>query len=132
MPAPITALYAGLLALLLIALASRIPLLRRKHHVGIGSGGNAELSLAIRVHGNAIEYIPAGLILLLIAELNGMPAWFLHSAGGAFFLARIMHAFGLSGSPGYSKGRFFGTALSWLVIAVLALSLIAVPLMPLV
>lgn len=132
MPAPITALYAGLLALLLIALASRIPLLRRKHRIGIGSGGNADLSLAIRVHGNAIEYIPAGLILLLIAELNGMPPWFLHLAGGAFFLARIMHALGLSSSAGHSHGRFFGTALTWLVITVLALALIFIPFIPLV
>ncbi|HEX7031345.1 MAG TPA: MAPEG family protein [Gammaproteobacteria bacterium] len=124
MHAPVTALYAGLLALLLIALAARVPLLRRKHRVGIGSGGNPELALAVRVHGNATEYVPAAVLLLLLAELNGLPAWSLHAAGSGFFLARIVHAVGLGGNAGYSTARFLGTALSWLVIAVLAATLI--------
>lgn len=124
MHAPVTALYAGLLALLLIALASRIPLLRRKHRVGIGSGGHADLALAARVHGNATEYVPVALILLLLAELNGLPAWSLHLAGSGLLLARIVHAAGLGREAGYSAGRFAGTALTWLVIVALALALI--------
>jgi len=124
MHAPVTALYAGLLALLLIALVARVPLLRRKHHVGIGAGGNAELALAIRVHGNATEYIPTALLLLLLAELNGFPAWSLHAAGSVLFLARIVHAVGLGGNAGYSTGRFTGTAVTWLVTVTLAIALI--------
>lgn len=120
MSAPITALYGSLLALLVIALASRIPLLRRKHRVGIGHGRNDELALAIRVHGNAIEYVPLALLLLLIAELQGMAAWGLHLAGSALFLARILHAIGLGRSAGTSGGRFIGTALTWTVVIVLA------------
>lgn len=124
MHAPVAALYAGLLALLLIALASRIPLLRRKHRVGIGSGGQPDLALAARVHGNATEYVPIALILLLLAELNGLPAWSLHIAGSSLLLARIVHAAGLGRHAGYSFGRFAGTALTWLVIVALALALI--------
>lgn len=124
MHAPVTALYAGLLALLLVALAARVPLLRRKHHVGIGSGGHADLALAVRVHGNATEYVPAAVLLLLLAELNGFPAWSLHAAGSGFFLARVLHAIGLGGNARYSAGRFFGTALTWLLIVILAAALI--------
>lgn len=123
--APVVALYAGLLGLLMIALAVRIPLLRGRHKVGIGNGGNAELALAIRVHGNATEYIPVFLVLLLVFELQGFPAWAVHFAGSLFFLARILHAAGLGGSAGYSFGRFTGTALSWTLIVVLAIALIA-------
>ncbi len=124
MHAPVTALYAGLLAILLVALASRVPLLRRRHRVGIGSGGHEDLALAARVHGNATEYVPAALILLLLAELNGFPAWSVHASGSTLFLARIVHAAGLGGNAGYSAGRFAGTALTWLVMLVLAAALI--------
>ncbi|HEX7046754.1 MAG TPA: MAPEG family protein [Gammaproteobacteria bacterium] len=124
MHAPVTALYAGLLALLLIALAARIPLLRQKHRVGIGSGKQPDLALAMRVHGNATEYVPIALLLLLLAELNGFPAWSVHAAGSGLFLGRILHAFGLGRSAGASPGRFIGTALTWLVIVTLAASLI--------
>lgn len=120
MSAPITALYASLLSLLVIVLASRIPLLRRKHRVGIGHGRNDELALAIRVHGNAVEYVPLALLLLLLAELQGMAAWGLHLAGSGLFLARILHAIGLGSSAGMSNGRFVGTLLTWTVVIVLA------------
>ena len=43
----ITALYAGLLALWQIFLGYRISVMRRKHKVGIGSGGNLELNIAV-------------------------------------------------------------------------------------
>lgn len=129
MPAPVTApvsaIYAALLALLIVALASRIPLLRRRHRVGIGSGGNEQLALAVRVHGNAVEYIPVFLVLLLLAEIGGLAAWALHAAGSLFFLARVLHAFGLGRSPAMSFGRFWGTAASWTIIVVLAATLLA-------
>lgn len=125
MHAPVTALYAGLLALLVIALAIRVSLLRRRHRVGIGAGDHASLALAMRVHGNATEYVPLALVLLLLAELNGFPAWSLHAAGSGLFLARVLHAFGLGRYAGSSPGRFAGIVLTWLVMAALAAALIA-------
>ena len=66
----ITALYAGLYALLLLALAVPISLRRMKLGIGINDGGNTELSRAIRVHANAVEWGLPILLLLLVAELN--------------------------------------------------------------
>ena len=120
----ITALYGGLLALLLVALAARIPLLRTRLRVGIGHGEHKELALAIRVHGNATEYVPLALLLLLLAELQGFPGWALHVAGSTLFLGRILHAWGLAGSAGASPGRFIGTLLTWTVMIMLAGALI--------
>ncbi len=40
-----------------------------------------ELQTAIRVHGNAIEYIPISLILLLLMEMNGAQVWMIHICG---------------------------------------------------
>ncbi|VDR26351.1 Inner membrane protein yecN [Raoultella terrigena] len=67
----VSALYAVLGALLLIKFSFDVVRLRTQYHVGYGDGGFSELQVAIRVHGNAVEYLPIGLILLLFVEMNG-------------------------------------------------------------
>ena len=122
----ITGFYAGLIALLAVALAARVVRLRLRHKVGIGDGGIPELARAIRAHGNLIEYAPLVLVLLLIAELGAaLPAAWLHVAGAVIVGGRLLHAWGLSRSAGRSPGRFVGTALTWFAILALALVLIA-------
>ena len=120
MSAPVSALYAGLLALLLLGLAARVSLLRSKLNIGTGHGNDATLARAIRVHGNAVEWIPPMLALLLIAEIDGASRGFLHVCGATFMIARIVHALGLSRTSTASPGRFWGTGASWLVLAALA------------
>jgi hypothetical protein len=118
--APVSALYAGLLAALLLVLGGRVSLLRSKLNVGTGHGNDAELARAIRVHGNAVEWILPMLILLLLAEIDGASRWFLHSCGATFIAGRVAHAVGMSRTSKASSGRFWGMAASWLVIAALA------------
>ncbi|MDX1444196.1 MAG: MAPEG family protein [Gammaproteobacteria bacterium] len=130
MPVPITAFYAALFGLLLIAVSARIPVWRRRLKVGIGSGGDEMLARLIRVHGNFTEYVPTSLILLVLNELNGSPMVLLHGAGITLLVGRIIHAFGLTSSSGYSSGRFWGTSLTWLVILVLSLQLLYSVLFP--
>ena len=60
----VTALYASLLALVFLGLSFNIIRLRRLLRVGVGDGGEKELSKAIRIHGNFSEYMPLALILL--------------------------------------------------------------------
>lgn len=118
----ITALYAGLLGILYLSLAALVVANRRRARVGLGTGSDTALERAVRVHGNFAEYAPLFLVLLLVAELSGGTALLLHAAGAAFFLARIGHALGLTQSSGTSRGRFFGTLVSWIAILVLALT----------
>jgi uncharacterized membrane protein YecN with MAPEG domain len=106
---PVTAVYASLLAVLVVILALLVVRLRRGLKVGIGDGGNRDLARAIRVHGNAIESIPLFLILLGVYELNGGSATLLHVFGSVFFLARILHARGMLATAGASRGRVIGT-----------------------
>jgi len=120
--APITALYAGLHALLLLGLVAPIVLARYRHGVGIGDGGHGDLQRAIRVHGNAVEYVPTVLILLLLFEMNGGPGWAAHLAGAGFFVSRCAHAWGLSHSSGRTLGRALGTLGTWLILVALALA----------
>lgn len=117
----ITALYAGLSALLIIALAFRVVAFRRGNKVGLGSGGHHMGQVLVRAHANAVEYVPLALLLMLIAEINGLSDVWLHCLGGALILGRALHAVGLiAGKGGYHFGRFTGTSLTWLVILVLA------------
>jgi uncharacterized protein len=118
----ITALYAGLLAILYLVLAGSVVSQRRRAKVGLGTGGDTALERAVRVHGNFAEYTPIFLLLLLLAELGGAAAWLLHLSGAGYFLARIGHALGLGRKSGVSRGRFFGTLVSWVAILVLALA----------
>lgn len=117
----VTGLYAGLCALLVLVLALRVVQFRRTNKIGVGFGGNHSGEVLVRAHANAVEYIPLALLLMLIAEINGLSAVWLHCFGGAFLLARIAHAFGLvAGKGGYHAGRFNGTLFSWIIIVILA------------
>ncbi len=119
-PVPVTALYAALCAILVLALALRAIVLRWQTKTGIGDGGDRRLARAIRIHGNAVEYVPVALILLLVAELDHAPAVLLHGCGAALVAARIAHALGLARTAGVSIGRSVGIGVTFGVIAVLA------------
>ena len=120
LPVPVTALYAGLLALLLVVLTLRVVRLRWKFRVGLGDGGERAMTRAIRVHGNATEHVPVALLLLLVAELNHAGPALLHGCGAVLVVARLLHAVGLGKSAGASWQRAAGTVGTVGVIVVLA------------
>lgn len=120
----IAGFYAGLCALVVLALAVRVMLLRFRHGVGLGSGGNAELERAIRVHANAIEYVPLALVLLVALALEDTPPAWLHAFGIVLVVARLLHAYGLSRNAGTSFGRASGAGLTVLVMVAMAVLLV--------
>ena len=120
MSVPITGFYAALTALLVLAFAARVIVLRWSTKTGLGDGGDRRLARAIRIHGNAIEFVPIALILMLAAELSGAAAPLLHGCGIALVAARISHALGLSRTAGTSAGRMLGVIATIAVILVLA------------
>ena len=120
----ITLLVASLHALLYVALSLRVVLLRKGRGVGIGTGGDAELARAVRVHGNFAEYVPLTLLLMALCELAGVGALWLHRGGGLLLLGRILHAIGIQIPKAPNKPRLFGTLFFWLslgLFSVLAL-----------
>jgi len=116
----ITGIYASLLACFILVLALNVIRVRRKYRIGLLDGGNEHLMRAMRLHGNAIEYIPIVLILFVIAEANGLSIWLLHIIGISLIGCRLWHAWGLSHSSGISKGRYFGTLGTCIIIVILA------------
>lgn len=122
MPVSITLFYAGLNGLIAIALALGVVRQRQRTRTDFGSGGNPALERAIRAHGNFVEYVPLILILLLLLELCGTPAWRLHTMGAALTLGRVLHGWGLSRSSGRSFGRGVGIVLTWIVLVAASVS----------
>jgi len=112
----VTAIYAGLLALMMVFLAAQVVRLRGKHRVTLQDGGNPDLMLGIRVFGNFAEYVPMALVLMMLAESAGTPSWAVHGLGVALIVGRVAHALGLRHDRGTTPGRLVGMNLTWGVI----------------
>lgn len=123
--ANITALYAGILALLYMVLAIRVIGARRQAQVGLGTGDDPELLRRVRIHGNFAEYVPICLLLMLLLELGGVPAWQVHVAGVLLVAGRMSHAYALSLTSGASIGRVIGMTGAFLVLILGGLRAIA-------
>ncbi len=120
----ITALFVALHVVLLLVLAVRVVVSRRRHRIGLGDGAQEHMQQRVRAHGNAAEYIPIAMVELLALELLGLPALWLYVAGGALLLGRILHPLGLSRSSGVSFGRMYGMLLTWLSMLGMAVALL--------
>ena len=118
---PVTALYAGLLAALYLALTYRVILFRRGRRVDLGDGGERLLARYIRGHGNFAEYVPLALVLLLVLELGGWPRWLLHLLGLILLAGRLAHAWSFSVEqlrlPSRTAGMVLTTAMLVLAAA---------------
>ncbi|MGQ0801738.1 MAG: MAPEG family protein [Pseudomarimonas sp.] len=110
----ISPLYVALGGLLLLVLTIRVIVHRRDKKIGIGDGGDHLLLRKVRAHGNAVETLPIGLLMLVSLELSGGGAVLLHGLGAALIVGRALHAWGLSGSAGVSFGRMVGMLLTML------------------
>ncbi len=118
----VTPVYAGLLGLLLLALSVMVIMNRRRARVALGTGGDAGLERAVRAQGNFVEYVPITLLLMLMAEWQGTPAWLLHAMGVALLAGRSAHAFGLHGAV--MLARQAGMALTFTVLVIASVAAI--------
>jgi len=116
-PAQAAALWSGLLILMMVVLSVRVVMARQANKVLLGDGGNAQVTLAGRVFGNASEYIPVGIAALAALTLLGLPAYAIHAVGGVLFLGRLLHAVGLSDRKP-TAGRVGGMVLTFLALVV--------------
>lgn len=110
----VTPIYLGLIMLLTLPLVYRVVKIRQQ--------GDAldpdELNHRMRVHANLIEYAPLVLLMLASLELMGLEDLYLHILGALFVAARVGHAIGYGSTTGFSYGRFVGTLVTWIIMAV--------------
>lgn len=118
-------LWSGLMVLLLVFLSLRTIFTRKRLKVSLGDGGSPEMTAVSRVFGNAAEYIPPLLIILVLMALLGFKPVWIHALGGAMFLGRVLHAWGLGKAKQPSFGRMAGMILTQLTLLGGALALIA-------
>ncbi len=122
----VTALYAAILAGIMIWLSVEVIKQRRKAQIKYADGGIDALQVARSAHGNSVDYIPITLILMALLEYNGANVWLIHLTGLAFVIGRIMHAKSILADK--LKGRITGMKLTFTVIATLiVLNLIYLP-----
>lgn len=118
----VTPIYAGLLALLFLGLSYRVVLGRRGLRISIGHGDDKDMEKRMRVQANCAEYAPFGIILLAMAEMQGMPIWLVHVSGVALLLGRMLHAYGLGSSPQVPFARVWGMYLTIGMIMITAVA----------
>ena len=110
----VTPVYAGLIAVLMAVLSTRVGLLRGKYGVALGDGGQTELALAIRRFGNLSEYAAMAVVVLGLMEVTGWSPGWLHAYGLALVAFRLIHVvvlFDDMGAPGWKKaGRAVAAA----------------------
>lgn len=112
----ITALYAAVLALVLVVLSVRTLRLRRKLKVAIGHGNQPLLERAMRVHANFCEYVPIALLLVYFLEAANVNPYWIHALGIGLLVGRLLHAFGVSKASENYRYRIIGMALTFTVI----------------
>ena len=121
---PVTALYAGILAIIAVVLGGTVGATRGKLKVPLGDGGHNSLVVANRRHMNFVENVPLVLILFGLMELNGTPKMWLHVLGIILVLARIIHPLGLSMENMSQPARVVGAAATVLVTLAAAATVI--------
>jgi uncharacterized protein len=117
---PVSALYAGLLAVIFVVLSVRVIAVRRDAKVSLGDGGNAGLLRRIRAHANFAEYVPMALLLMGLAETLLAPKLWLHAIGLTLLVGRLVHVYGVSADLKTFGPRVTGMVLTFTAILMLA------------
>ncbi|HHF3116198.1 TPA: MAPEG family protein [Vibrio alginolyticus] len=122
----ITALYANILAILIIWLAVQVIKQRRLNQIAYADGEVEALQIARSTQSNATEYIPITLILMALLEFNSAyPTW-IHLTGIIFVIGRVIHAKGILKKD--LKKRIRGMQVTFLVIlSLVVLNMIYLP-----
>lgn len=122
---PVTAVFAAVTGLLLLVLSTHVVRFRLKYRKGMGVTDDRDFEAAVRAHANLVEYAPLGLLMLGLAEFNGVPGQLVYWAGMALVVGRVLHAWGMiNGRGGTHWARMAGIVLTWLAILVAALLLL--------
>ncbi|MGC6534635.1 MAG: MAPEG family protein [Parvibaculales bacterium] len=87
----ITIIFAAIFGVLHVIFTLRVGGYRFTSKINFGDGGDMELRNRMRGHGNFIENVPIGLLLLLLNELNGLADSWLIALGSVFLLSRVVH-----------------------------------------
>ena len=104
----ISTLYAAMLGLMFVPFTVYVGIYRAQSNILLLDGGDAELARRIRAQANFIETVPLAVILLVLMELNGAPAVWLHALGSVLVSARLIHYVTIATNPANTTPRAVG------------------------
>jgi uncharacterized membrane protein YecN with MAPEG domain len=120
---PVTAFHAGLLGFGFLYLSLRVVQQRHAYRLALGTQHRL-VERAVRAHGNFAEYVPLALVMMALAEANGLPDWALHVLGVVLLAGRAAHAYGISREPEEMKWRSIGMGLTFTMLGAASAALI--------
>ncbi|MDP3314815.1 MAG: MAPEG family protein [Devosia sp.] len=121
-----TTLYAIALIPIWLVLWIRVTSIRSAIGCSIGDAGDMKLLQKIRQHGNFIEWVPLILVLMILAEVQGTDALWLHAAGALLVIGRLAHPFGLKIDNAGHPLRYVGNGTNILAVLVLTVALVRI------
>jgi uncharacterized membrane protein YecN with MAPEG domain len=124
----VSALTAGVLIVLQMALLLTVVLSRLTNRQSLGDGGNAGMLRAIRRHGNLAENAAIFVVCAALLEMLGGNRLLLEILCAAFVLGRLSHAIGLSLGRTVNIFRFVGTVATVAAGIAVGIQLIAISL----
>ena len=114
--------YAALLAFFYIYLSFNVIKVRRAEQISLGDNGNATLQRAVRAHANFMEYVPIALILLFLAEYQGLSSHYCHLLGTLLVFGRVCHSIAINDNT--LKLRVIGMLSTFATLALSAIALL--------
>ena len=114
-PVPITAIFTGILAVMLVGISVRVTRARATKKISLSDGGDKAMTAIVRAQGNFIEYVPMALLVMALIEAMGGRHWVVYLFGILLVVARVAHAFALY--SGVFPARVFGTSVTWALLA---------------
>jgi len=127
-PPTLSALTAGVVVILQMALMLTVVLARRRNRQSVGDGGNPELLAAIRRHGNFAENAAIFVASFTLLEVLGGNRTVIATMCAAFVVGRISHVVGLSMKKTLNPFRIAGVAITASVGLALGIGLIRIAL----
>jgi uncharacterized membrane protein YecN with MAPEG domain len=109
---PSTLIFGSLAALLLALLGANVSRVRNAKKALVGGEVDHELHRVVRAHGNAAEWIPILVLMLLILELSGASQTQLTIFGATILVSRLLHGLGMIFK---SKVSTVGASLTYLL-----------------
>ncbi len=119
----ITSIYGGLLGIWFLILSIRV-IKGRGSGISIGDGGDAQMLRLIRGHANFAEYTPLILVLIAMAEYQGMAPLWIHAWGASLLIGRVLHGYAFCFHHHFPPGRAGGTVLTFVALLGSSLSLL--------
>lgn len=119
----VTPVYALAVSIIYMVLWMRVTSKRAELNQSIGDGGDTDLLLRVRQHGNCAEWASFLLILMILAEGMDTTGLWLHAAGGLLLVGRIAHPFGLKKDNASHVLRYVGNGSNMLATLTLMICL---------